>query len=522
MNTGRRDQHAARVVDHAVDAARPADRARSRSVSWWREARSVPTLLLVVGLLFVGLPLVAVLTPAQHVEVLGQDVAVGARIPPPSLAGPAQLVQLGNTSFDLRGTEVYGPLRPRLALGPLQRGGAAAAATDLGSATSTERTLTDRLVGGFLTWYAWGTLGVVLVAVAGGGLVGSARIVLALRRAARRGDGRTTVGELAAQSSGSLARMTTIALATALLGWGASGVAAYVGTSGGLEGVRSLSDLVGATQLTPAPVGPPVSGYSGAVVGDSRVARVGGPPIPEADQNDVACERSVDAPAAQLAQLTGQRVLNLGCSGASIAAGLRGPQQRGQTLVPPQIGRLKQVDDLDWVVVAIGPNDVHWSDLLLYCYGLPTCDDRLADGEFGLRMARFDRDYTALLADLADLPGNPQVVVMQSYRAFPDDPPPGCADLRGRAGVPGLDAAKVALLEDRNTQLNDVLEQGARSYGFSVVRPALTPLCDAALEPLGPDLQGFGDSHPFHPTAVGALRIAAELLPAIEAAPGDE
>ncbi len=166
MNTGRRDQQAARVVDHAVDAARPAGRARSRSVSWWREARSVPTLLLVVGLLLVGLPLVAVLTPAQHVEVLGQDVAVGARIPPPSLAGPAQLVQLGNTAFDLRGTEIYGPLRPRLALGPLQRGAAAAAATDLGSATSTERTLTDRLVGGFLTWYAWGTLGVVLVAPA--------------------------------------------------------------------------------------------------------------------------------------------------------------------------------------------------------------------------------------------------------------------------------------------------------------------------------------------------------------------
>ncbi|MFC7655440.1 hypothetical protein ACFQV8_01755 [Pseudonocardia benzenivorans] len=360
-----------------------------------------------VIVLLVGLPVVAVLTPAQHVRILGQDVAVGARVPGPSLSGPAQLVQLGNTAFDLRGVEVYGPVRPRVALGPIRRGDAAAAATELGSAGHIEQTLIDGLVGGFVTWLAWGALGIGLFALAASGLVGSARLLLALRHAARTHATDAGVGELAARSSRELLRMTAIALVVGLVGWGASGAAAYVGTTRGLQGVSSLSDLVGNADVTPSPVGPPVFGYSGAVLGDSRVARVGGPLVADATPQDTACERSVDSPAVELARMTGTDVLNLSCSGASVAEGLRGPQVRDQVSVPPQIGRLKQVQNLDWVVVAIGPNDVHWSDLLQYCYGLPRCDDRLAAGEFDLRMARFDRDYSALLADLAALPGTP-------------------------------------------------------------------------------------------------------------------
>ncbi|MFD1234140.1 GDSL-type esterase/lipase family protein [Pseudonocardia benzenivorans] len=482
--------------------------------------RAVPTLVLVVIVLLVGLPVVAVLTPAQHVRILGQDVAVGARVPGPSLSGPAQLVQLGNTAFDLRGVEVYGPVRPRVALGPIRRGDAAAAATELGSAGHIEQTLIDGLVGGFVTWLAWGALGIGLFALAASGLVGSARLLLALRHAARTHATDAGVGELAARSSRELLRMTAIALVVGLVGWGASGAAAYVGTTRGLQGVSSLSDLVGNADVTPSPVGPPVFGYSGAVLGDSRVARVGGPLVADATPQDTACERSVDSPAVELARMTGTDVLNLSCSGASVAEGLRGPQVRDQVSVPPQIGRLKQVQNLDWVVVAIGPNDVHWSDLLQYCYGLPRCDDRLAAGEFDLRMARFDRDYSALLADLAALPGTPRVVIMQSYDPFPDTPTPDCPDLHGPAGVPGLDAGKVALLSGYNDRLNAVLATGAEKYGFAVVRPVLTPLCTTAADRLGPDLLGLATAHAFHPTGLGSLRIAAALLPAINATSG--
>ena len=48
----------------------------------------------------------------------GQHITVGARPPDLSIAGPAQLVQVGNTALDINGMHVYGPLRPQLTMGP--------------------------------------------------------------------------------------------------------------------------------------------------------------------------------------------------------------------------------------------------------------------------------------------------------------------------------------------------------------------------------------------------------------------
>ncbi|MCE3553176.1 GDSL-type esterase/lipase family protein [Pseudonocardia sp. RS11V-5] len=482
-----------------------------------REARSVPTLLLAAGILIVGLPLVVVLTPPQHVRVFGQDIALSARPPDPSLSGPAQLVQLGNTRFDLRDIQVHGPLRPRLALGPIQRGPAAAAALSPDSPQPTRSSIVDTLVRGFVTWYLWGLLGMVLVALAGSGIAGCLRILLALRRDAREEPVR--INELARRYAGTIGRMTVVAVVVALGAWGASGAAAYRGTTRGLAHVHSLNDLVGVAHVTPAPIGPPVVGYTGAVIGDSRVARVGGPPAPNPSAVDTACGRSADSAAAELGLLRNTRVLNLACSGASIADGLIGPQKHGDVTVPPQVGRLEQVSGLDWVVVAIGPNDLAWSDFLRYCYGMSTCDDRLSAGELALRLAAFDHDYGALLADLAALPGSPQVVVMTSYDPFPTHPDPACPDMRGPAGVPGLDAHKVDLLVDDNAQLNRVLSTGAEKYGFTVAQPALTPLCTPDRDGMGSDLQGLSDPFPFHPTAVGELRLAAALAAALPAGP---
>jgi lysophospholipase L1-like esterase len=258
-----------------------------------------------------------------------------------------------------------------------------------------------------------------------------------------------------------------------------------------------------------------VSGHSGAVIGDSRVARLGGPPPSRPTPDDTTCRRSADSAAAELSLLRDTQVLNLACAGASIRDGLRGAQQMGNVQVPPQVGRLKQVVGLDWVVVAIGPNDLAWSDFLLYCYGLPTCDDRLAGGEFQARLAAFDRDYAALLADLATLQGSPRIVVMTSYDVFPGRPDPACPDLRGPPRTAGLDQHKVDLLRQRNAQLNDVLTAGSEAYGFSVASPALTPLCERSGDRMGPGLQGLRDRHPFHPTATGSLRIAAGLAQAL-------
>jgi len=79
------------------------------------------------------------------------------------------------------------------------------------------------------------------------------------------------------------------------------------------------------------------------VIGDSRAARVGGP-VADGAPEDGPCQRSSDSLAAEVGEQLPARVLNLACSGASVANGLRGPLLRGGAELPPQVGRLKQVE----------------------------------------------------------------------------------------------------------------------------------------------------------------------------------
>ncbi|HEY2723634.1 MAG TPA: GDSL-type esterase/lipase family protein [Pseudonocardiaceae bacterium] len=497
--------------EQTATTAKPARRRRGRL--WLRELRSWPTVLVLVLCLFAGIPLVVALTPDQQLQVLGQNIGVGAQEPQLSLSGPAQLVQTGNTRLDLRELQVFGPLRPRLSLGPVQRNAAAARILDPNTSRQAQSDAVHTLADGYLHWYLWGAVGVLAFALATSATIGCLRMLVVLRRDSRAGREYVTVAEVWQGCSGAIGRMTVLAVAVSVLAWGACGQLAYSGTTRGLAHITSLSGLVGDTEISPSPVGPAVYGYSGAVIGDSRAARVGGPPLVHRTRDDTACERSRDSLAAELtSMLPSRKVLNLACTGASVAQGLRGPQQRGDVQLAPQVGRLKRVQGLDFVVVVIGPNDVNWGDFLRYCYGAATCDDRLVDGEFGYRMSQFDQDYAGLLRDLDELPGHPKVVIMTSYDAFASGATDRCPDVRGPDGVVGLDQRKIELLDNRNDQLNAVLTAGAEKYHFAVAHPDLTLLCGKDADGLGPDLQGLKDKNPFHPTGVGSLRLAAAVV----------
>jgi hypothetical protein len=473
-----------------------------------RELRSWPTILMVVLCLVVGLPLTIALTPSQDLTILGQHIAVGARTPDATLEGPAGLVQIGNTHLDVPLLQVWGPMRPQLVLGPVQRNADAARVFDPNQTAEATSQAVEQLKTGFVNWYVLGALGVVGAALAIAALVGCARMLGILRRS-RSSD--LTVADVWHRCSGAIGRMALVAVTVSVAAWGVCGALAYTGTTRGLAQVHSLSDLVGATRVTPSPVGPTVTGFAGAVIGDSRAARVGGPPVPNPEGDDVVCERSADSLAAELATMVPGGVRNLACPSATIASGLRGPQQRGSTSVPPQVGLLKQMPDLEYVVVAIGPNDVGWSDLVKYCYGVSTCDDNLTRGEFDYRMASFDRDYAGLLQDLAELPSHPQVIVVTSYGAFPKATDPACPDARGPDFAVGLTQDKIDLLTNRNDQLNAVLRAGAEKYRFTVADPSLRLLCSPGVDGMGPDLQGLTTAYAFHPTALGSLRLAATV-----------
>lgn len=475
-----------------------------------RELRSPATLALIACCLVVGIPVAIYSTPGQHVVTIGQHLTVGARTPDLSLSGPAQLVQIGNTELDIPRLHVYGPLRPQIVMGPVQRSPAAAEALDPTVSGQSQADATGTLGEGFLRWYGWGALSALVFALGAAAVAGCARMLITLRRQSRRGVGHRPVTEIWHQCSRQISRMTVLAVVVTLAGWGTSGALAYAGAAHGLRGVDSLSELVGVYHVSPSPVGPEVSGYRGAVVGDSRAARVGGPLPPDAGPDDVACERSSDSLAAEVGLLLPAPVLNLACPSATIAQGLRGPQQRGAREVAPQVGLLKQVQDLDFVVLVIGPNDLGWTDFIKYCYAVENCSDNLTQGEFAYRLAAFDREYGELLRDLNDLPDRPQVIVMRSYDVF--EPAANCPDSRGPLQFSGLSPAEIELLSGRNTQLNSILAAGAGKYGFDVADPQLAPLCAPTPDGLDPDLQGLADAHPFHPTGMGTVRMASSVV----------
>jgi hypothetical protein len=491
-----------------------------------RELRSWPTLLLVSFCLVVGVPVTVALTPDQQVVALGQHLAVGARTPTPTLAGPAQLVQIGNTALDLPRLRVAGPLRPRLVIGPVQRNAEAARVFDPQASAAAQGQARGDVARGFLRWYLWGGLGLLLFTIAAAAGAGCLRMLAVLRTRSRAGQDPTPhdVAEIWHHLSGAIARMTAIAVAVSTLAWLGAGGLAYGGTVRGLAEVRSLIDLVGSVSLSPPPAGPPVTGFTGAVIGDSRAVRVGGPPLGAPEPPDIACGRSTDSLAAEVGSLLDTPVLNLACPSATVAVGLLGPQERSGLLLPAQVGVLKQAQDLRFVAVAIGPNDVGWSDLVTYCYAVENCTDNLSRGEFDYRLAAFDRDYGILLGELAALPGQPQVVVVSSYDVLPSDADPACADLRGPADAAGLSPLEIELLDARTDELNAILAAGAQKYGFTVAQPRLVPLCapDAAARSMGPDLQGLIDPYPFHPTGVGSLRTAAAVarLVVLDRGPG--
>ncbi|WP_232664114.1 GDSL-type esterase/lipase family protein [Pseudonocardia sp. TRM90224] len=480
----------------------------------------MPTVLLVVFCLAVGIPLVVAVTPGQEIVAFGQHITVGARPPEPTLAGPARLVQVGNTSLDLERLHVVGPLRPQLTMGPVLRNAAADAVFDPVKGPEARDAAVKAVTDGFVAWYLWGGLALIGFTLAAAFAAAGVRTLVVLRRHSKATDDPWSLADIWAYCRRAAGRMTVVATIASVLAWGVSGGLAYAGAADGLRGVTSLAQLVGAYHLSPDAVGPEVTGYAGAVIGDSRAVRVGGPPVPpgglHSRADDAACQRSTDSLAAEIGRLLPAQVLNLACPSATVTSGLRGPQEQGGQVVPAQVGVLKQVSGLRFVVVAIGPNDVGWADFLRYCYGVPDCSDQLTQGEFDYRLAAFDRVYGDLLVDLNDLPDRPQVIVVNSYGAF--SPGASCPDTRA-SGYPGLDPTKIGLLQARNVQLNAVLEAGAQKYGFAVARPALGGLCAPGTDGLGPDLQGLADPFPFHPTGVGSLRMASAVVRLIEPPP---
>lgn len=458
------------TTDTAEAHERPVERAWT-----WQVVRglAVAATLLVVSIAAIAFALRV--APEQSVVALGQTVRVGATPPAWSAAGPGEVVLFGRSLP----TEVdfVGPVRPRLVLTDISIDtqlaeafappGRAAAAAELG----------DALADGWRRYFLWEMAFVAL----------GATLLLGAIAGWRAWDGRRTAVFLFGGVLFALA-----------LNLGAIMVTAF-SAPGILRQLGSVSDLVGRDTVRPVPAapGPALEQIQAVVIGDSTAAGLGGPSVLGATAEDQACERSSIAFAETLALVNDWNVENLGCSGATIDRGLLGPQQRGDRRIAPQVAVAKRVTDPEAIIVNVGANDMHWSTLVFLCGASDSCDNRALTAFYQRSLDDFTQDYFQLLRQLAAIPGDPIVLINQYYVPF--DPALDClAEI-------GLTAAKVESLLDRLDNVNEVLANGAETFGFRSVPPDFAghELCTDQSYVQGPD-----DAAPLHPNARGQLVIA--------------
>lgn len=411
-------------------------------------------------------------TPMQSVSAAGQTVQVGAAAPSWSLSGPGELDLFGEHIPTV--VHFTGPVRPRLQLTRITMSEQLAQFAH-GGAGGTSTSLQHALVRGWEHYFGWQIAAVAVFSVALAGAVAGWQ-----RRSRRHTLIMLAVGLAVAETINLGAIMTT----------------AYTAPQR-LSRIASLQALVGGAPVLP-PAATPVqatSGTSVVVIGDSTAAGLGNGPLPRPTALDTACQRSVDAFAVDLATVNNWQVTNLACSGATIRAGLLGPQRTGDATVPAQLDS-PALANAAAVVISVGANDVSWSGMVALCAASPSCEDRAEQAYFQQSLSGFSQDYLQLLTQLAALPRHPQVIVNLYYDPFSDD-----------SSCPGtlFTAAKRQALRAKLAALNAVLAKGAKAASFTTADPDFTGhgLCSDQ-----PYVQGLAAAAPFHPTSGGELAIA--------------
>jgi lysophospholipase L1-like esterase len=434
---------------------------------------------LAVGVLVaaVSIAIALVVTPLQQVTVAGEQIGVGAAAPSLSLSGPGEVDLFGQRLATM--LQFAGPVRPRLTLTriTLNQQLASMFTPGHGDTPGPEATIGQSLASGWTRYFVWeAVVAAVCALVLVGAVAGWARFPVR-RTLVLLGAGLVLVE--AANAGGIM-------------------ITAYT-APGQLRQVGSLTGLVGQARLptvADAP-GPPRTDVQAVVLGDSTAAGLGNPPLAHPTTLDSACHRSVDAYAADLAAVNNWNVLNLACSGATIQAGILGPQHLGRVTAPAQLAQARKATHASVVIVSIGANDVGWSGLVRLCAAAGSCANKASTAYFQQRLATFASQYYQLLQQLATLPSRPRVLINLYYQPF--DLGSQCLDSQGLD--PGKEKALIGLLN----ALNSVLSDGARAASQLPVQPDFTGhgLCDP-----GPYVQGVKDPAPLHPTAAGQLAIA--------------
>jgi lysophospholipase L1-like esterase len=425
------------------------------------------TLALVVAVPLASIAISLLASPAQNIEAAGQALALSAG-PSASTSGPGTLELFGQSIPTTQ--QFSGPIRPRLLWAEVTH------YDELLHALKQPEHLGEALRGG---WTAYFTRQLIIASLVAATL---AALCLALLRRSWRV---VVAGVI-------VAAVVTGGLDATAIGSAAHGLQQ-------LSQVRTLDQLVGRSPLAVDPTTHrvPAATASTVVIGDSTAAGAGNPLVEHPTAEDSACRRSRDSYAADIAAVNGTAVVNLACTNASIEEGLFGSEVINGAVVTSQLATLEQMHGVKIVVVSIGANEMHWTQLMELCLAAPQCDDSASAAWFSQALDSFTVDYYDLLQRLAALPGLPRVIVNEYFDPLPAEP--ACT------GQPAITAAKSAVLTSRLATFNTVLADGAASFGFDAVAPTFAghELCTSQSF-----VQRLDDAAPLHPTAAGEIAIA--------------
>jgi hypothetical protein len=404
------------------------------------------TLALVVAVPLASIEISLLASPAQNIEAAGQALALSAG-PSASTSGPGTLELFGQSIPTTQ--QFSGPIRPRLLWAQVTH------YDELLHALKQPEHLGEALRGG---WTAYFTRQLIIAALVAATL---AALCLALLRRSWRV---VVAGVI-------VAAVVAGGLDATAIGSAAQGLQQ-------LSQVRTLDQLVGRSPLAVDPTThtAPAATASTVVIGDSTAAGAGNPLVEHPTAEDKACLRSRDSYAADIAAVNGRAVVNLACTNASIEQGLFGAEVINGAVITSQLATLEQMHGVKIVVVSIGANEMHWTQLMELCLAAPQCDDSASAAWFSQALDSFTLDY---------------------YDPLPAEP--ACT------GQPAITAAKSAVLTSRLATFNTVLADGAASFAFDAVAPSFAghELCTSQSF-----VQGLDDAAPLHPTAAGEIAIA--------------
>jgi lysophospholipase L1-like esterase len=229
-------------------------------------------------------------------------------------------------------------------------------------------------------------------------------------------------------------------------------------------------------------------------LGDSVSAGVG---LPTASDSS-ACDRTDESYPNVFAKNHSFALTHLGCSGATVQAGIVGSQNVNGAALPAQVEQLPAGAAV--VTLTVGANDVGWTQVLAACY-TKVCGTSADTAQLNDKLATLKTTFASALDRIAQKqPG--VTLVTGYYQLFPLSKA-SCIT----SGVPA--DASLQWIHDQQARVTELIK------GLVAGRPHMVfvPIDFSGHELCTADswIQALDEKAPFHPTEKGQKAIADQL-----------